>query len=266
MKKKNLSKELRLKIVKLASKVPSAHPHIGSCMSCIDMLIQTLIYEMKPSDKFILSKGHASLALYVVFNFLGKISDTELEKTYFEEGTQFGIHTPSTLPKDIPLATGSLGHGLSFAAGLAKGFKLLGENSRRVYCLMSDGECNEGAVWEAALFASHHKLDNLFVLIDRNKLQAFGRTKDVLGDAASLAKWRAFGFNVISCNGHNLEEIENSFSQLRRLNNGKPNLLVANTIRGKGIKAIENKVVSNYTAVIGDFYRQAVEDIRKLKS
>lgn len=270
-KREKLRIDLRLKIVKLASKVPSAHPHIGSCMSCIDILIQTLIFEMNPKDKFILSKGHASLALYVVLNHLGKISDTELEKTYFEEGTQFGIHTPSTLPKDIPLATGSLGHGLSFSAGLAKGFKLqnIKKNTSevylpRVFCLMSDGECNEGAVWEGALFASHHKLDNLFVMIDRNKLQAFGRTKDVLGDAASPTKWRAFGFNVISCNGHNLKEIENSFRQLRGLNNGKPNLLVCNTVRGKGIKAIENRVVSNYTAVIGELYKKAIEDIKNL--
>lgn len=273
--KQKLRRELRLKILKLASKTPTAHPHIGSCMSCIDILIQTLIFEMNPKDKFILSKGHASLALYVVLNHLGKISDTELEKTYFEEGTQFGIHTPSTLPKDIPLATGSLGHGLPFSAGLAKGFKLHNNNSitlkvkemkePRTYCLMSDGECNEGAVWEAALFASHHKLDNLFVLIDRNKLQAFGRTEDVLGDAASPEKWMAFGFNVVSCDGHDLNELEKAFKKVQKMNKSKPNLIICNTMRGKGIKAIENKVVSNYTAVLGEFYKQALEDIKKLK-
>ena len=121
--------DLREKIVKLASKTPTAHPHIGSCLSCIDILIQTLIYEIKSQDKFIFSKGHASLALYVVLNHLGKLSQGELEKTYFKDGTQFGIHTPGTLAKDIPLATGSLGHGLSFAAGLAKAYKLLYSSS-----------------------------------------------------------------------------------------------------------------------------------------
>src|SRR3990172_11434314 len=173
---KNLSYKLRLKILELAKRTNSRHPHVGSCMSCIDILIQTLIFEMKPQDKFILSKGHASLALYVVLNYLKRISDKEME-TYFEEGTQFGIHTPGTLPKEIPLATGSLGHGLSFAAGLAKSYKLLKLDTRRVYCLMSDGECNEGAVWEAAQFASQHKLDNLIVLVDKNGLQAFGKTR-----------------------------------------------------------------------------------------
>src|SRR3989338_6730138 len=103
--KGRLRVKLRERIIRLASKTPTAHPHIGSCMSCIDILIQTLIFEMKPQDKFILSKGHASLALYVVLNYLGKISDRELEKTYFE-GTEFGIHTPSTRPNDIPVATG----------------------------------------------------------------------------------------------------------------------------------------------------------------
>ncbi len=266
--KEKLRIQLREKIIKLASKTPTAHPHIGSCMSCIDILIQTIIYEMKPQDKFILSKGHASLALYVVLNHLGKISSKKLEQTYLEEGTQFGIHTPSTLPKDIPLATGSLGHGLSFAAGLAKGYKISEVSTlytRRVYCLLSDGECNEGAVWEAALFASKHKLDNLIVLIDKNGIQAFGRTRDVLGDAASAEKWTAFGFNVLECNGHDLREIEKRFIEIKRLKNKKPNLIVCNTVRGKGIKAIENKLESNYTAVVGPFYKQALKDLHDFK-
>jgi len=271
---------LREKIIKLASKTPTAHPHIGSCMSCIDILIQIFIYEMKSQDKFILSKGHASLALYVVLNHLGKLSQGELEKTYFKDGTQFGIHTPGTLAKDIPLATGSLGHGLSFAAGLAKAFKLIEKNKidsrfptssfglrgtsrgndklRKVYCLMSDGECNEGAVWEAAQFASAYKLDNLILLIDKNRLQAFGKTKDVLGDGATRAKWKAFGFNVVSCDGHSLQDMAKKFREIKKLKNKKPNLLICNTVRGKGIKAIENKVESNYTAMTGYIYQQAL--------
>ncbi|OGK12095.1 hypothetical protein A3C98_04065 [Candidatus Roizmanbacteria bacterium RIFCSPHIGHO2_02_FULL_37_15] len=271
--KNQLRIDLREKIIKLASKTPTAHPHIGSCMSCIDILIQTLIYEMKPQDKFILSKGHASLALYVVLNYLKKISNKDLD-TYFSEGTEFGIHTPSTRPNDIPVATGSLGHGLSFAVGIAKAFKFLkATNStyavvsgalRRVYCLMSDGECNEGAVWEAAQFASSHKLSNLTALIDRNRLQAFGKTKDVLGDAASVSKWKAFGFNVIVCDGHNLSQIEGAFSRMKKIKSSKPNMIICNTIRGKGIRAIEGKVESNYTAMVGESYKQALEDIKRL--
>ena len=255
--------KLRERIIKLAAKTPTAHPHIGSCMSCIDILIQTLIFEMTPKDKFILSKGHASLALYVVLNYLKRISDKEME-TYFEEGTQFGIHTPGTLPKEIPLATGSLGHGLSFAAGLAKSYKLLRLDTRRVYCLMSDGECNEGAVWEAAQFASQHKLDNLIVLVDKNGLQAFGKTRKVLGDAASAAKWRAFGFNVVICNGHSLKDLERTFRNINDKNSGKPAMIICRTVRGKGIKAIEGKVESNYTAMLGEMYKQTLEDLKNL--
>lgn len=254
---------LREKIIKLANKTKAAHSHIGSCLSCIDILIQTIVYEMRSQDKFILSKGHASLALYVVLNYLKKISDKELD-TYFTEGTYFGIHTPSHLPKYIPLATGSLGHGLSFASGLAKSYKLLRSDFRRVYCLMSDGECNEGAVWEAALFASHNKLDNLFAAIDKNGIQAFGRTKDVLGDAASVSKWESFGFNVIECDGHSLKEMKKGYKKLSLMKKGRPNLLICNTLRGKGIKAIENTIESNYTAVVGELYQNALKDIKHL--
>lgn len=264
--KEQLGVKLRLKILQLASKVPSPHPHIGSCMSCIDILIQTLVFEMNPQDKFILSKGHASLALYVVLNYLKKISDRELE-TYFAEGTYFGIHTPSHMKTEIPLATGSLGHGLSFAAGLAKGFKLRRnkiDSRKRVFCLMSDGECNEGAVWEAALFASQHKLDNLIVMIDKNKLQAFGRTNDVLGDGASAAKWRAFGFEVVNCDGHDLVDLAKVFNRLKKVKNHKPRMIICKTVRGKGIKAIEDKVESNYTTMVREIYRQAVKDIKRL--
>ena len=129
---------------------------------------------------------------------------------------------------------------------------------------MSDGECNEGAVWEAALFASKHKLDNLFVLIDKNRIQAFGKIKDVLGDAASPAKWKSFGFNVVECDGHDLKDMEKKFIEIKKLRNEKPNLIICNTVRGKGIKSIENKVVSNYTAVVGDIYKQALRDVKKL--
>lgn len=261
--KNSLKRLLRERIVYLASKSQTAHPHIGSCLSCIDILIQTFIYEMKPEDKFVLSKGHASLALYVVLNYLDKVSTKKLEQTYLAEGTQFGIHTPNSLPKDIPLATGSLGHGLSFAAGVAKGFRLL-KQRKRVFCLLSDGECNEGAVWEAALFASHQKLSNLIVMIDKNGIQAFGRTKEVLGDAASKEKWKAFGFAVYECDGHNFKDMEKVFKQMGRVKQAKPTVVILHTVRGKGIRSIENKIVSNYTTVDTEFYKKALSDIRKM--
>lgn len=261
--KKQISIQLRKKILDFALRTEKAHVHIGSCLSCIDILIETLVFQMKSKDRFILSKGHASLALYVVFNYLKKISDKELS-TYFEEGTHFGIHTPSTMPDLIPLATGSLGHGLSFAAGAALGYKMQDKkNPRHVYCLISDGECNEGAVWEAAQFATAKHIDNLTVIIDKNAVQALGKTKEVLGDGASVAKWRSFGFNVKVASGHSFTQLNGAFSELRKMSNGRPNMIIARTIRGRGIKSIENKVVSNYTAVDKALYDKAVLNLKK---
>ncbi len=261
--KQKLKVLLRKKMLELAYNSNSHYPHIGSCLSCIDILIQTIIFEMGKKDKFILSKGHASLALYVVLNYLKKIPNTQLA-TYFKDNTQFGVHTPSTLPKDIPLATGSLGHGLSFSAGLAKAYKLLNKNSfPRVFCLMSDGECNEGAVWEAALFASQHKLNNLIVLIDKNGFQATGRTRDILGDAASVDKWRAFGFYVQSVDGHNLFDVEKALKKTQK-NKFKPAVLICKTSRGKGVALIEDKLTSNYLHLTPEIYKKALEDIERL--
>jgi len=240
-----LQKKLRKKILLLASSTKSGHPHVGSCLSCIDILIQTILFEMKPADKFILSKGHASLALYVVLNEKKKISDEALD-TYFKEGGYFGIHPPSSYPKDIPLATGSLGHGLSFAAGVAKGYALQHKEAQRVFCLLSDGECNEGAVWEAALFASKHKLHNLVAFVDKNRWQAFGRTRDVLGDAATSAKWRSFGFNVYKANGHSLSDLKKTFDKIRKTTNNKPHMVICKTYRAHGVGKLYDKLHSNY--------------------
>lgn len=258
----NLQKKLRLRILELAYKTNSAHPHLGSCLSCIDILIVTFIFEMNPRDKFVFSKGHASLALYVVLNHLKKISNNSLN-TYFDDGTIFGIHPPSQLPRDIPLATGSLGHGLSFSCGMAYGYKLKKQKSR-VFCLISDGECNEGAVWEAAQFASRYQLGNLIVLIDKNNFQAFGRTSEVLGDGASAAKWRAFGFEVFTCDGHSLKDLEKTFLKIQKIKNNKPRMIICNTLRAKGINEIQNKLISNYTSVDEEIYKRAIEDINNL--
>lgn len=241
--------DFRKKILRIAKRANSRHCHIGSCLSCIDILTQTFLHEMRQNDKFILSKGHASLALFVILQHLKKISDKDLE-TYLQNDTYFGIHTPSSFPEIIPLPTGSLGHGLSFAAGLAYGYRLKKNTpTQNVYCLLSDGECNEGAVWEAALFASKHKLDNLIALIDKNNIQAFGKTEEVLGDAASKEKWHAFGFSVFECNGHSLKDLKQTFNKIKRLKKQQPRVIICKTKRAKGISSIEDEVKSNYVAV-----------------
>lgn len=248
--KKQLSIELREKILRMAAGTNTKYPHIGSCLSCIDIIIETQFSQMKKDDKFILSKGHAALSLFVVLNKKGKITDKQLA-TYFKEGGYFGVHTPSTFPQDIPLPTGSLGHGLSFCCGIAKGYKLLNIDCK-VYCVISDGECNEGAVWEAALFAAQHKLHNLFVIIDKNGFQGIDATSNVLGDAASLEKWKSFGFNTVECDGHDFTALEKSFKTLDNVSNSQPGIIIANTLRGKGIKTIEGKMESNYFSLNQD--------------
>lgn len=246
----------RKKIIQLAVRTKSRHCHIGSCLSCIDILTQILLYEMEVKDKFILSKGHAALALFVVLHHQKKLTDADLA-TYMQNGTRLGIHPPASLPDSIPLPTGSLGHGLSFSAGLAYGYKV--KNPRRpakVYCLISDGECNEGAVWEAALFASRHKLNNLIVLVDKNNFQAFGKIKEVLGDAAAREKWAAFGFRVFECNGNNLKSLKDAFAKNRRLNHDSPCLIICHTKRAKGLPPLEDVLNSNYTAVDEEMLNQ----------
>ena len=260
--KKILSLKLRENILRLAARTNSAYPHIGSCFSCIDILIETHIYQMKKDDKFILSKGHASLALYVVLNHLGKLSDRQIN-TYFTEGG-LGIHPPTFYPEFIPLATGSLGHGLSFAAGVAKGYKLEKMNNRRVFCLLSDGECNEGSVWEAALFASQHKLKNLIVIIDKNGFQGIDATVNVLGEAASKDKWKAFGFNIVTCDGHDFRELNAAFKKIAGIKNNLPNVLIANTKRAKGIKAIEGMMISNYFALNNENLESIIKELKGL--
>lgn len=259
--KKYLQKNMRLKILALAYKTNSGH--IGSCLSCVEILIATLFFEMGERDKFILSKGHAALALYTALHYQKKISEKILD-SYLQDGTVLGIHPSSSFPKDIPLATGSLGHGLSFACGLAKGFYLKHKNIRtlpRAFCLVSDGETNEGAVWEAAQFASHHLLFNLIVLVDKNKIQALGRLDEVLGDTTTSSRWQAMGFNVFECNGHDVGDLEKTFKKIALKQNHKPNVVICHTVKGKGVSFMEDTLEWHYNRLDEETYKKAVKEI-----
>jgi len=153
--------------------------HIGASLSCIDILVYLYFNIFAEGDVFILSKGHAALALYVVLSKKGYIAEGDLE-TYYKNGTLLAAHPPCNCKiKGIPFGTGSLGHGLSLATGFAFSDKFTNKN-KKVFCLLSEGDCDEGSTWEAALFAAHHKLKNLYVIIDNNNLQGFGKTEEVL--------------------------------------------------------------------------------------
>lgn len=261
LEKKKLQEQLYLKLIEILFKSHSGH--VGSCLSCLDILIQTWIYEMREKDKFILSKGHAAPTLYVILNYLGKITDKDLN-TFHSDGTKLPAHTPNYYYKnEIPFPTGSLGHGLSLACGIAEGYIYSGNKERNVYCLISDGECNEGQVWEAAQFASQRKLSNLNVLVDRNQIQALGFTKDVLGDSATKEKWDAFGFEVYETDGHNLDELEKNFLQMRRSRTEKPKILICSTVKGHAVSFLENTVDSHYTPLNDENYKIAVSEIKE---
>ncbi len=260
-----ISKEIRKKVLKMIYQSKSAH--IGSSLSCVDIL--TILYfkilKINPQnpladnrDRFILSKGHAAAALYAVLAEKGFFSEKLLE-SYCQDGTKLAGHSTKQSVPGVEVSTGSLGHGLSMGAGMAFSAKNDGKDYR-IFVLMSDGECQEGSVWEAALFASHHKLDNLIGIVDYNKIQAFGRTNEVLNLEPFKKKWEDFGWSVKEANGHNFSELEDAFSKIP-FENKKPSLLIAHTIKGKGISFIEDKLISHYKYFTKEEYEAALKEL-----
>lgn len=241
--------------------------HIGSALSVAD-IIATLYFEvMKISDladpdrdRFVLSKGHAALALYATF-FLKDWITSEMLDTYCSDNTFLGVH-PERALKGVDFGTGSLGMGISYAAGAALAAKMQNSN-RRVFALVSDAECNEGIVWETAIFAAHHKISNLYVIIDLNGQQALGHTQDVLDTSPLGKKWESFGWQVKDVDGHSREEIINAIQscddELPR-----PHVLIAHTIFGKGVSFMENKIKWHYWPMSKEEYELALQNVEGL--
>lgn len=225
----------------------SKTPHLASCLSCTDII--TYLYfnimdvgkikkNAKSRDRFILSKGHAAPALFNILAYFNVFNKKKL-LNYGKDGSIFGEHPPH--PKSlagIESATGSLGHGLPTAVGIAIGLKKLKTKSN-VYCLIGDGECGEGTIWESAIIASANKLDNLILIIDNNGWQATDKTKNIMGKLNFKNKWKAFNWDVFSINGNNIDEIHESFKKINK-NNSKPTVIIANTTKGSGVKFMEN--------------------------
>ncbi len=253
-----LSGQLRLKVLDMYHMANAGH--IGCSLSCLDLMIATLILRKQEDDTFILSKGHAAAALYVCLNHLGEISD-EVMDTYYKNGTTLPAHPAPNRHKGIPFATGSLGHGLPIAAGIAHANKLQGTN-HTVFALLSDGETNEGTTWEAAHYALQQGLDNLIVLIDKNGLQGFGNTTNVLGDTASVEKWEAIGFDTVEVDGHNVEALLTQIDYLRQRPDGRPKLIIAHTVKGKGVSYMEDRLEWHYLPMTAEQYEQARTEVQ----
>lgn len=214
--------------------------HIGSALGVVDILavlygeiLQIPAPDAPDRDRFVLSKGHAALALYAVIALRGWIDRGVLD-TYCGDDTKLGVHPETALP-GVDFCSGSLGQGLSMASGAALAARMQ-SSERRVFCLVSDAECNEGATWEAAMFAAHHQLTNLTVVVDENQQQAFGLTKDVINQENLAERWAAFGWEVTSVDGHDTRALAEA---LRPRGQRGPRAIIARTMLGKGVSFME---------------------------
>jgi transketolase len=248
--------------------------HIGSAM-CIADILAVLYGEIleipapgaPDRDRFVLSKGHAALALYATIALRGFIDRSALD-SYCADDTKLGVHPETALP-GVDFCSGSLGQGLSMATGAALAARMQ-SSKRRVFCLVSDAECNEGAVWEAAMFAAHHKLTNLTVIVDENGQQAFGLTKDVINQANLADRWAAFGWEMTCVDGHDTKALA---AALRPRGERGPRVVVARTILGKGVSFMEegravtqthinqNRINWHYLPMSDAEYAQAIAEL-----
>lgn len=222
--------------------------HIGSSLSCAEIMTFIKFACMREEDYLILSKGHAAASLYSVLAEGGTLSEDDIA-TFYKNETYLSAHPPANKLKGIPFATGSLGHGLSIAAGLGLAAKLKGLD-KKVYCVCSDGELNEGSTWEAALFIAQHELKNVFWFVDRNHLQGFGQTEEIMRLEPLDKKIESFGFTVKNCDGHNFGEMLPLRDQLK--NPEGPVAVICTTTKGRGWEAYANKLDSHYLPFKGD--------------
>jgi len=261
-----LAKDIRSHVLRMTHKANASH--VGTCLSTADLLavLYSKILRINPSqpdwsgrDRFILSKGHGCAAVYAALAERGFFPKEWLE-TYGKDGSQLAQHITHIGIPGVDASTGSLGHGLSIGCGMAMAGK---RDSRdyRVFVLISDGECDEGSIWEAILFAAHHKLNNLVVIMDYNKLQAFGTIKEILNLEPLADKWIAFNWAVREIDGHNEEHIEDALTSLP-FDSEKPSCIIAHTIKGKGVSFMENQLAWHYKSPDEELLNQALYEVR----
>jgi len=250
-----------LTLLNLYKKVQAGH--IGSSLSCLDILVYLYFSRMKKNDEFILSKGHAAAALYTILEKTGTITRKELD-SYYTNGTFLAAHPPCCGKLNgVTFGTGSLGHGLSLATGLALATRFTQKKSD-IYCVISDGDCNEGSTWEAMLFAAQHKLSNLTVIIDNNEIQAFGYAKDILNLEPLREKLLAFNFEVaVAENGNDFESIAKAFDKLDSVKSSKPRCIIAKTTKGSGISYMENKIEWHYLPMDDEQFKSAINQTNR---
>ena len=237
--------------------------HIGSSLSCAEILVFLKFAWMGERDTVVLSKGHAVAALYSVLAEVNVLTPAEID-SYYQDGTLLSALPPFNAFAEIPFATGSLGYGLSLSAGMALGASL-NRQDRRFFCVTSDGELDEGSVWEAALFIAHRKLTHVIWVIDRNRIQAIGRTEEVMALEPLDAKLRAFGYHVITVDGHDFASLLAARDECTSAidTRGLPVVIIANTVKGHGISYLHDTVDSHYLPMSDAQYEQALDEVTR---
>ena len=262
---KEIAKRIRRNIIEEVYSAQSGHP--GGALSCADILTALYFNQMninpeKPDDesrdRFVLSKGHASAALYATLAERGYFSKEELAN-FRKIGERLQGHPDMKHIPGVDMSAGSLGQGLSVANGMALSSKMDGKGFR-VYCLLGDGEIEEGQVWEAAMTSAHYKLDNLCVIVDNNKLQIDGSVEEVMSVYPIKEKFESFGFEVFEVDGNNIDSLITVFQKAKTVK-GKPTVIVAKTIKGKGISFMENQVGWHGKAPSEEQYLEAMKEV-----
>lgn len=263
----DLARELRLTVIDVMAW--SGGAHVGGSLSIIDIL--TILYfkylkidpanpQWEDRDRFILSKGHAAAGYIPVLAKRGYFPEETL-KTFNHFGSPFAMHPDCNKVIGCDASAGSLGHGLSMAVGLGLGARYLKKDWKTV-CLMGDGECGEGSIWEAAMSAAHFKLGNVIGIVDRNRLMIDGKTEDVMALEPFADKWRAFGWDVVEIDGHDFDQLDEALARAWAATD-QPVLILANTIKGKGVDFMENNVVYHYASADSELCAKAKASIMK---
>jgi transketolase len=261
-----LAKRIRIHSINMTH--ISRGSHIASALSIADIIAVLYgsimkIYPDDPNncnrDRFILSKGHAGAAVYAALAEVGFFSVEEL-KTHYSNGSRLSGHVSHKNVPGVEVSTGSLGHGVCIGAGMAMAAKI-DNKQHHIYVVVGDGECNEGSVWEMALFANHFRLNNFTVIVDHNKMQSLDTCENTLEYINLAEKWRTLGWNVLEVDGHNHNQLINV---LLLKSENKPTCIIAHTIKGKGVSFMENNILWHYRDPQGEFYEKALQELEAL--
>ena len=263
---KLISKKIRKTILNTIYTAKTGH--IGGSLSCVDILISLYFGKhlkfdpkkpkLEDRDRLIVSKGHATAAYYSVLAHLGFIKISELQ-TYCRNNTRLATHLSGSVP-GVEFDTGSLGHGLGIACGLAYSAKI-DKKKYKVFALISDGELYEGSVWEALLFASHYKLNNLVIIVDRNNQIVMDKTEDCIKLNPLEKKFKSFGYKTFQVNGHSFKDLDKVFKKIRKKKNSPPTVVIANTIKGKGISFMEKNVKWHHAVPQKEEFEKALKEL-----